>query len=151
MTPARLAELHGLAFRQSRPWSAAEFADLLEGPHVALLAEDHGFALIRTLAGESELLTLAVDPARQRRGIARGLMDRWIAALPPGTERAFLEVAADNGPAIALYEGCQFARVGKRPGYYARQGAKPVDAWLMARDLTLGQSPGEQRHGPRIG
>jgi [ribosomal protein S18]-alanine N-acetyltransferase len=47
----------------------------------------------------------------------------------------FLEVAADSSGAIALYEGAGFARVGARPGYYAR-GNNAVDALVMRRDLN---------------
>ncbi|MDF1729040.1 MAG: ribosomal-protein-alanine acetyltransferase, partial [Sulfitobacter sp.] len=69
MKPADLARLHAAAFTRERPWAAAEFAALLENRHTALLTRPHGFALTRTVAGESELLTLAVDPAHQRQGI----------------------------------------------------------------------------------
>lgn len=140
MTPTELEALHAAAFTRDRPWSAAEFASLLDSPFVALFTRPQGFALTRSLAGESELLTLAVAPAAQRRGLGRGLMQDWLGALPKGTESAFLEVAADNAPALALYEKLGFVQVALRRGYYARTGGAAVDALILRRDLTRGHT-----------
>ena len=47
----------------------------------------------------------------------------------------FLEVAADNLAAIALYQATGFAKVGVRKGYYPHpDGAK--DALVMRRTLN---------------
>ncbi|UWR21659.1 GNAT family N-acetyltransferase [Sulfitobacter sp. S190] len=138
MTPHQLAEIHAAAFTQSRAWSAAELADLLAGPYVQAWTAAQGFALTRTLAGESELLTLAVHPDARRRGIARGLLQDWLDTLEGNADTAFLDVAADNTAAIALYETLQFERAGLRRGYYARQGGRSVDALLMKRAITQG-------------
>jgi ribosomal-protein-alanine N-acetyltransferase len=134
MTPEALARLHQKAFLTTRPWHAAEFESLLRSPHVYLFAREHGFALIRVVAGEAELLTLAVDPEHRRQGIASALMHDWMIASEAGS--AFLEVAADNQPAIALYAGHGFEICGRRAGYYRRKDAEPVDALLMQIALT---------------
>ena len=72
-----LAEIHAAAFDHA--WSAAEIAQLLDGPGgFALLVETDAplaFILCRAVAGEAEILTLAVDPAARRRGLARALVD----------------------------------------------------------------------------
>ena len=138
MTPEHLAQIHAAAFTRERGWTAAEFADLLAGTYVNLFTAEGGFALTRTLAGESELLTLAVHPDHQRRGIARGLLSDWIAAIQPQVETAFLEVAADNHGALALYQSAEFSRSGLRKAYYARDGAPAVDAVLMSRAFPSG-------------
>ena len=57
MTPALLARLHAASFTTPRPWTEAELAGFLADPLCDLIARDDGFALIRTIAGESELLT----------------------------------------------------------------------------------------------
>lgn len=137
MTPQELARVHAAAFVQGRPWTQAEFAALLSSPHVALTTRPGGFALTRTVAGESELLTIAVDPSCQRKGIASALMHDWLEGIE--ADSAFLEVAADNHPARALYEAFQFTEVGQRPAYYLRKDAPSVDALVLRRDLTLGQ------------
>lgn len=139
MTPQQLGALHRAAFVQDRPWSAAEFHDLLVSPHVTLITDPHGFALCRTVAGEAELLTLAVDPAHQRQGIARRLCATWLDGLIGKADTAFLEVAADNHPALKLYNALGFCETGRRVAYYLRRNAQPVDAIVMRHDLTHGK------------
>ena len=140
MTPERLAEIHRAAFSRERPWSADEFHSLLDSAHVRLFQHAHGFALTRTIAGESELLTLAVDPTRHRQGIGRSLTQDWLNALTGIAETAFLEVAADNSAAIRLYLALGFDEVGRRPAYYAQKNATSVDAIVMSCKVTQGRA-----------
>lgn len=135
---ADLARLHRAAFTVSRPWSAAEIDGLLDSPYVTLFRHSNGFALARLVAGEAELLTVAVDPAHHRKGIAEGLLRDWLTTLKDGAETAFLEVAADNAAAQALYGKLGFAEVARREGYYARAGAANADAVIMQLALTEG-------------
>jgi hypothetical protein len=73
MTPADLAALHARCFRTPPPWSAADFATFVADPLAFLLVEgDAGFLLGRAVAGEAELLTLAVAPESRRRGWGAG-------------------------------------------------------------------------------
>lgn len=134
-----LAAVHGLAFQPG--WSAEEIADLGSGPGVfGLIIEDEGpigMILCRAVAGEAEILTLAVDPTRRRRGAGRALVEAAAGmAATLGAEEMFLEVAVDNPAALALYEAAGFARVGRRPGYYARTDGADVDAVVMRRELN---------------
>lgn len=139
MTPDRLARLHGACFVRPRPWTAAEFAGLLDSPHVFVLSRPEGFLLGRVAADEAELLTLAVAPAARRRGIARGLLAGFAAtSRARGAVRAFLEVAADNAPAQALYRGAGWREAGRRRRYYAAD----LDAVVMGLDLGRGQQGG---------
>jgi ribosomal-protein-alanine N-acetyltransferase len=133
-----LARIHASAF--SHAWSAAEFAQLLDGPGgFALLVEDDrelAFILCRAVAGEAEILTLAVDPAVRRRGLARALVEAATgAARMAGAEALFLEVAHDNVAAIGLYDSAGFSRAGLRRGYYDRGDAGTADALVMRLDL----------------
>ncbi|WP_299878301.1 GNAT family N-acetyltransferase [uncultured Sulfitobacter sp.] len=136
--PDALARLHRAAFTVSRPWHAAEIADLLNAPHVTLFRDPHGFALTRLVAGEAELLTIAVDPAHHRQGIAETLLRDWLASLEGRAQTAFLEVAADNAAAQSLYAKIGFGEVARRAGYYARANATDVDAVIMRLALTKG-------------
>lgn len=138
MTPQEMSRIHGLAFVHERGWSAAEFEQMLAQPYIQHFSTVGGFALTRSLAGESELLTLAVAPEHQRRGIARSLLKRWLKNSSPLADTAFLEVAADNITALALYDSLFFQRSNTRKAYYTRKGGKAVDAILMSRDLTQG-------------
>lgn len=138
MTPAQMARIHQAAFVHERGWTADEFAALLRQPYIATFTTDAGFALTRTLVGETELITLAIAPTHQRRGIADSLIATWIDTVRPQAQTAFLEVAADNGAAIALYAKNSFAQTGLRKAYYARTDGTAADAVLMSRDITQG-------------
>ena len=126
MTPQDMARIHAAAFVHDRAWTAQEIADLLASPFVTYLAEPQGFALTRLIAGEAELLTLAVDPAAQRQGIGRRLLHRWMDGLEAQADTAFLEVAAG------------FRQTATRRGYYQRKDAPSVDALILSRQFTHG-------------
>jgi ribosomal-protein-alanine N-acetyltransferase len=135
MTPSDLARLHAAAGLPERPWSAAEFASLLAAPGALLLGDGRAFLLGRVAADEAEVLMLATHPSQRRRGLARGLLAAFAReAAGRGAGRAFLEVAEDNAPARALYAGAGWRAAGRRPGYYAREGAAAA-ALVLARDL----------------
>lgn len=137
MTPDALARLHAAAFTDGpAPWTARSFLELLSEPAVFLAAESGGFALGRRAGPEAELLTLAVHPDARRRGIGRRLVRAFEAAA--GSEEAFLEVAETNVAARALYAGLGYAPVGRRPGYYHRPPAPPLDALVMRKRLEPG-------------
>ena len=138
MTPQDMARIHAAAFVHDRAWTAQEIADLLASPFVTHLAEPQGFTLTRLIAGEAELLTLAVDPAAQRQGIGRRLLQRWMNGLETQADTAFLEVAADNTAAIALYTSAGFRQTATRRGYYQRKDAPSVDALILSRQFTHG-------------
>lgn len=142
MTPEALAALHRRCFRSPPPWSAADFAGFNADPLAFLLVEgDAAFLLGRAVAGEAELLTLAVAPDARRRGLGRGLVARFLyQARLRGADKAFLEVSAENTAAIALYESAGFARSGLRRGYYRTADGAVVDALVMSRGLTSAHS-----------
>lgn len=131
---ARLAALHAEAF--DAPWDAAAFATLLDQPGVMAAETADGFILIRTVAGEAEILTLAVRPCARRRGVGAELLARGVVlALAGGAGRLFLEVAEDNVAARALYARAGFTEAGRRRGYYARTDGPAADALVLALDL----------------
>jgi ribosomal-protein-alanine N-acetyltransferase len=139
MTPDALAALHALAFTDTpRPWSAAEFGALLAQPTTLLAVLPGGFALGRVAGPEVELLTLAVHPARRRRGVGSALVQAFeAAAAARGATESLLEVAVTNAAARALYARLGYRPAGRRPGYYLRAGAPPVDALVLCRRLAL--------------
>ncbi len=137
MTPAAMAALHARCFTTPRPWTAAEFAALLAEPPVFATLAETGFALGRVVADEAELLTIAVAPEARRNGEGRALLDGFLrTALARGAETAFLEVAADNAAALALYRRSGFSEAGRRRGYYHSPGNPPVDALVMVKSLA---------------
>jgi ribosomal-protein-alanine N-acetyltransferase len=113
----RLAKLHATCFAQA--WTQAAIAGLLATPNCYAFATEHGFVMARAAAGEAEILTLAVAPSRRRQGVGRALVRAAAAhAQRLGASTMFLEAAADNAAALALYAGLGFATAGLRPGYY---------------------------------
>lgn len=136
MTPAEMARLHAACFTTPRPWTEAEFAGLLAEPSVFALTRPGAILLGRAIAGEAELLTLAVDPAARRQGLARALVQDFLAeARARAAESAFLEVAEANAPARALYAAAGFAQAGRRRGYYRLPGGGAEDALVLVRAL----------------
>jgi ribosomal-protein-alanine N-acetyltransferase len=142
---AALAELHATCFEDA--WDEAALAALLAMPGAfALIAEAdraEGFVIVRAAAGEAEILSLGVRPELRRRGFGGSLLQAAIAeAAGRGAGRLYLEVAADNWPARALYLANGFAQVGRRPDYYRRPGAATL-ALVLAKDIgpDVGSAP----------
>ncbi len=135
-TPAHapaMALLHGRAFAVRERWGADAIALQLGLPGAfGWIAPAGGMLLARAAADEAELLTLAVDPAAQRQGIGRALLRQSLAtAQERGACAMFLEVAAGNAAAQALYAATGFAVVGRRRAYYPGGG----DALVLRRSL----------------
>lgn len=141
-----LAALHGLSFE--RGWTEDEFLSLMSSPGTWVLVasgtagagggDPLGFVMMRTAGGEAECLTLCTVPQARRRGVARRLLDAALADPACAGQRVFLEVAADNEAARALYLGAGFAQVGRRKAYYEGPAGR-TDALVLARDV---RSPG---------
>lgn len=138
-----LAALHASSF--AAPWRTGEFAALLTRPGIGGMGAARGgplagFILWRIAGREAEILTLAVDPAHRRQGLARALLGAatGLAGLA-GATSLFLEVAEDNAAARALYREAGFAQVARRRGYYRREehrGAGRMDALVLRCDLA---------------
>ena len=135
-----LAEIHAATF--AAPWTAEALQELLAIPGTAALAameggRPTGFILVRSLMDEAEILTLAVHPASQRRGVGAALIAAGATiAEETGAAMLWLEVAADNAAALALYRSAEFEETGRRKGYYRRADAEPQDALIFRRVLN---------------
>ncbi|MBB4796977.1 ribosomal-protein-alanine N-acetyltransferase [Brevundimonas bullata] len=130
-----LAALHAEAFET--PWDAASLAALLASPGVFAVEEADGFILIRVVADEAEILTLAVRPAARRNGLGGRLVETAVVrAAALGAERMFLEVAEDNVAARALYARTGFTEAGRRRGYYARPDGSREDALVLGLNFS---------------
>ncbi len=131
MSPAEMARIHAAAFPNRRVWRMEDFQDFLNDPYVTLAATDHGFALGKTVAQEVEILTVAVDPAHQGQGHGRQVVQDLLKFTKTAANAAFLEVSAENGPAMALYLQLGFVEVGRRKGYYATTSGAREDALVL--------------------
>ena len=107
------------------------------------LAQPAGFALLldeigaaaghvlgRVAAGEAELLRIGVAPHARGRGLGRALLEAFHAeATRRDAAWFFLEVGANNHPALALYREQGWEEAGRRRRYY-RSGE---DALVLRR------------------
>lgn len=127
---AALAQIEKACFHA--PWSEAMLREEL-GKGIFLVAERDGQAVgyvgCQTVLDEGYITNVAVSPDCRRQGIGRALIAALTAAArTQGLAFVTLEVRASNAPAIALYEGAGFVRVGVRKNFYA---APTEDAVLM--------------------
>jgi [ribosomal protein S18]-alanine N-acetyltransferase len=144
---------------QPEPWSAESFAQELGRLHSRVLAArlgsaapgrgDNGRAGARPgqivgylcywcVAGEIQILNVAVHESFRRLGVGRALLSH---AIHFGCDRkahlVSLEVRKSNVPARRLYEDMGFKVVGERPDYY---GVQTEPAVLM--ELEVGAERG---------
>ena len=137
----RMSQLHMRCFDD--PWSAMSFRGLLLDTSVLTLGVELdgdlvAFVMAQTIAGESDILTVATDPDQRRQGLATTLIGALINRLGErGVSRITLDVAEDNAPARALYRNFGFTEDGRRPRYYTTGRDVPVDAVLMSRNMGL--------------
>ena len=133
-----LAKLHESAFHRS--WSENEFSlmlsDTQKNPCLIVCDKKRkivGFAILRTLESEAELLSIIVAKKWRKRGIGRALINAIIEHLTMSpVTKFFLEVAMDNDAAIKLYNSLGFEIIGKRENYYAKENTKASCALVMA-------------------
>lgn len=145
--PAVAADVHRLAAIDAgvniSPWSEAQFSAACKpgegNPSWALVAEEGslivGFVVVSQVLDEASLLSIAVDPAYQQRGLGRALL---LAALEraerEGAGRCLLEVRESNTAARVLYTANGFSLDAVRKNYYPH-GDKREDALLMSKPL----------------
>ena len=138
MTVVPMAERHLTALEAIEkacfhaPWSEKMLREEL-GKGIFLVAERDGqtvgYVGCQTVLDEGYITNVAVSPDCRRQGIARMLIDTLTAqAREHGLAFVTLEARASNAPAIALYEGAGFVRVGVRKNFYT---APSEDAVLM--------------------
>lgn len=122
------------ADRYGEAWTRSQCAGILSMSGVRLvLAHDDdgkivGFSLYRTVVDDAELLLLAVDPAAQRRGVGKTLLQGFIEdSRSRGADRIHLEVR-DGNPAVQLYKAAGFEQANRRTNYYRGRGGGAFDA-----------------------
>ncbi len=123
-----------------QPWSRNTFVDCLEakskGYHcVALMLDESlaGHCIFTVIIDEAELLNFCLAPAHQGQRLAKPFLDQVLADMAEqGAANVFLEVRENNEPALRLYMAVGFNEIGRRKGYYPRDGERE-DALLMGR------------------
>jgi [ribosomal protein S18]-alanine N-acetyltransferase len=105
-------------------WTASQCTGVLSMPGAVLLvARDAGgvplgFAMMRQVIDEAELMLLAVVPEMRGHGVGKALLQQSIATVTAsGATSYFLEVRSDNS-AIEFYKQAGLQQVGVRRDYY---------------------------------
>ncbi|KNC88170.1 ribosomal protein S18-alanine N-acetyltransferase [Trabulsiella odontotermitis] len=123
------------------PWSEKTFASNQGDRYFNLKLETENeiaaFAITQVVLDEATLFNIAVDPAFQRRGLGRLLLEHLIDELEKrGVITLWLEVRASNVAAIALYESIGFNEATIRKNYYPTAEGRE-DAIIMALPISM--------------
>ena len=93
-----------------------------------------GYLIYSEVAGEAELLRIAVDETMRRRGFGGKLMEHFICELEfMNAEKVTLEVRKGNSAAIGLYTIYGFEQIAVRKDYYMDPDE---DAVIMQRPIA---------------
>ncbi len=118
------------------PWTEGMLlTSICDGVDFTLLFDGEalvGYSILdRRVSGEAELHNIAVTPDYRGKGLSKLLMEKMISNCTLyGVSVIFLEVRANNAPAIGLYKKYGFTEIGIRKGYYKNP---TEDAIIMQR------------------
>ena len=132
-----ILKIERLSFDQ--PWSEVHFARDINNNDISfnwVAVKDNktvGFLFGWFTKDEYHLNNIAVIPDYRKRGIASELLRFAVSSMKSNNaEKIYLEVRADNYPAMKLYESFDFQAVGFRKDYYK----KGDDAILYTLELN---------------
>jgi ribosomal-protein-alanine N-acetyltransferase len=108
-------------------WSSAAWRAELEDPFKAVFVSTSdagdliGVIAVAVLFETADLLRVIVAAPVRRHGLGRALVAAGVEwAAGQGADRMLLEVSADNGPALRLYQQLGFTAIHERPDYYGQ-------------------------------
>ncbi|MDD5461760.1 MAG: ribosomal protein S18-alanine N-acetyltransferase [Methylococcales bacterium] len=120
------------------PWEEDIFTDCFKAGYSCWVCEFQGkvlgYSLLSIAVGEAHILNISVDPAEQKQGVGRKMLEHLIEVARGRAETVFLEVRPTNTAAIALYEDVGFNEIGIRKGYYPAENGRE-DALMLALQL----------------
>ena len=121
------------------PWSEGIFKDCFRIRYSCWVCEDIddmlGYCIVSLAAGEAHIMNICVDPAVQKQGVGRKMVEHMIdVAKKEKASSIFLEVRPSNKSAISLYEGLGFNEIGIRKAYYPGENGRE-DALMLAKEL----------------
>lgn len=134
-----LAKVHQDCF--AHPWGVHDFVLFLQdkkyltlGAFLPSKSQPVGFILLRVVADEAEIISIAVRRKHRRKGLAEALLDAALDELENAAVHVLhLEVEANNKSAINLYNQAGFEIVGEREAYYRPAAGMPAANALMMK------------------
>ena len=123
------------------PWSLAMFVLELSKPSgICLAALEDGEMVAYLVCSRYDtvwhLMNVAVEPSRQRHGIASALLDHLFEQADRPSEQYTLEVRTSNEAAIRLYERFGFHAAGRRRAYYHDNREDALIMWRTVEQRT---------------
>ena len=119
----------------SDPWSETAIRETFAAPGMLSLVAMNGdllggYVIARAIAGEAEIMNLAVAPEVRGHRLGGRLLDAMLERLRQAAGReVFLEVREGNAAARGLYRSRGFREIGRRSGYYRH----PVEDAIVLR------------------
>ena len=117
-------------------WSESQIAETLSNENAfygVAVCEGRvcGIGSIYCIAGEGQIMNIAVGEDFRKMGIGEGVLNLLNeAAKEKNCENITLEVAENNIPAISLYKKCGYTVIARRKGFY-----RGIDALVMEKIL----------------
>jgi ribosomal-protein-alanine N-acetyltransferase len=134
---AKAHEIDKSAFNATA-WSLATFwSELTQRNRYYLALVDEkkeivGFGGVAFNGVDADIQTMVIKPEYQKKGYGKQLLDALLEKVKEHkSNRVFLEVVADNKPAISLYISRKFEQIARRSNYYPNGS----DAVIMQLDL----------------
>lgn len=142
-TEASAMQVMSAAFdpRYGEAWTASQLAGFMSLPGVNLMLAQLdmatlGFALVRHVVDEAELLLIAVDPKWRNKGVGTYLLQNCIKkARKSGMTTLHIEVR-ENNRAIDFYRRAGFEEIHRRPSYYKGKDGISYDALSFTLKLS---------------
>ena len=129
----KLLSLHSSCFNDSQQnYSIDSMLYFLENNKNHLFYDEISLAIIQVSDLEADLITIAVKPGMQGKGIGLKLVELLLSYLKNlGIKKLFLEVASSNIKATKLYTKVGFKTCGLRKNYYRVNDPLSSEALLM--------------------
>ncbi len=126
MVPDDVDQIARIEQQSSSPWTKALICSELskENSHQYILIDQVSkkvvaWCAVITVAGETDLLKIAVDKDCRRSGYGSKILYSLVDELRKNrVEKIFLEVRSKNNPACALYRKHNFKEINQRKNYY---------------------------------
>ena len=124
----------------ARKWSIKDFVELINTKSIIYYIKQDksimGFAIVKKIIYEAEIINISIEPAYHRNGFAKNLIKYILQSKEmKGVKRFVLEVSSENYKAKNLYVNLGFKIVGYRKNYYNvkanKYNATKSDAEIM--------------------